>query len=120
MTKDEDEAFRVIQRRTQTEGLTNIAVDLQQTNTALKAEVERLNAEAKLRGYVGIQHDFDKACAEVERLREALRKLSAEVSAMLGLAEADLRAIIGNTNVNVLTLRWEEAKAALADKGGAR
>lgn len=55
---------------------------------------------------------------EVARLRVALGKLSAEVSATLGLCEPELRQILGNTNVNVLTLRWNEAKAALARAEG--
>jgi hypothetical protein len=43
---------------------------------------------------------------------EALRKLTNEVGATLG-AEHALRSALGNTNYNVLRLRYEEARAAL-------
>lgn len=51
----------------------------------------------------------------------ALRRLSAEVSGLLGTIEEEMREAAGNTNVNVLVDRWHEGKAALAQaKGGTR
>ena len=44
----------------------------------------------------------------------ALLKLRNEVAGIIGLAEYELRQAVGNTNVNVLRLRLEEADAALA------
>ena len=43
----------------------------------------------------------------------ALRKLRNEVSGMLGIAEAEIREIVGNTNVNCLKRRLEEADKLL-------
>lgn len=48
-----------------------------------------------------------------DALVEALRKLQAEVSAILFVEDA-LRDAAGHTNVNVLMLRRDEAKAVLA------
>ena len=44
----------------------------------------------------------------------ALLKLRNEVAGIIGLAEYELRQAVGNTNVNVLRLRLEEADAVLA------
>lgn len=44
----------------------------------------------------------------------ALRRLVAEVDGIIGYAENDLRAAIGVTNLNVLKLRRDEARAILA------
>ena len=43
-----------------------------------------------------------------------LKKLTNEVTAMLGMAEQVMRSHAGNTNVNVLIQRRDEARALLA------
>jgi hypothetical protein len=58
------------------------------------------------------------ACNAHDELLAALKHLSVEVSALLGIAERELRDAVGNTNVAVLTQRWQEARAALAKAEG--
>lgn len=64
----------------------------------------------------------NKACGchqtDEQVLHGALRKLAAEVGALLAF-EDGVRAEIGNTNFAVLMLRLEEADAILANARGA-
>lgn len=46
-------------------------------------------------------------------MHEALRKLANEVSAILGMAEEEIRAVAGYTNLSVLKQRRDEALAVL-------
>lgn len=54
--------------------------------------------------------------ARILVLEEALRKLTNEVAA-IGAFAFDIRELIGETNWNVLTLRLQEARAALRGDG---
>jgi hypothetical protein len=51
-------------------------------------------------------------------LYAALKQLRTEVNAILGISEAAMRLAAGNTNVAVLRLKAEEARAALAKAEG--
>ena len=91
--------------------------------TLARERVERAVERAEMRARieaVEAAREFD-ALAESEavqreaRLREALLRLRNEVRATLYVAEPDMRAGAGNTNVAVLILRVEEAEAALAE-----
>ena len=50
---------------------------------------------------------------EVERLREALSQLTNEASGICGIAENQIRFIVGNTNFDCLVFRVSAARAAL-------
>lgn len=50
---------------------------------------------------------------KVAALRKALGRLANEVAGVVGCAEHEMRAAIGNTNLAVLRLRVDEAEAAL-------
>lgn len=55
--------------------------------------------------------------AEGETLRAALRSLSNAVRGALGFAEPELRAVLGNTNVNCIVGRLEQAAVVLSGAG---
>ena len=55
----------------------------------------------------------------VPTLRTALRNLTNESEAVLGLAEPVLREVIGHTNLAAFELRVEEANALLAQSSSA-
>jgi hypothetical protein len=57
---------------------------------------------------------LDRAKGDVERLVEALRYLRNEISGAIGMAEHEMRQILGNTNVRCLLNRIELADEALA------
>jgi hypothetical protein len=85
----------------------------------LKAEKDNLQHD--LNNALQVIQNLQLLTAGHDRLKEvnalleaALTKLSAEVSAMIGIAELEVRQAVGNTNFNVLELRWNEARAALA------
>lgn len=64
--------------------------------------------------------DLEALVQKDERIRmleKALAKLVNEVSVVIGIGEVALRHEVGNTNVNVLILRVEEAGAALGGWG---
>lgn len=50
----------------------------------------------------------------MSRVREALTKLANEAICLIGAYQVDIRDVMGNTNFAVLTLRIDEARAALA------
>lgn len=49
-----------------------------------------------------------------EALVSALKRLANEVGGLVGICELEMRGAAGNTNVNVLMQRLDEARAALA------
>jgi hypothetical protein len=59
-----------------------------------------------------------RACNAHDELLAALKKLSVEVSGLLGTIEREMREAAGNTNMAVLTQRWQEARAAIAKAEG--
>lgn len=56
----------------------------------------------------------DRLAEALPELLESLHNLVAEVAGMLGIAEAEVRQIVGNTNMAALKYRFEKARAAIA------
>ena len=64
-----------------------------------------------------VTDDIRSIATEVsEPYREMLRSLTNEVSGLLGIIEQEIRHAAGNTNVNVLKRKIEEAKALLEER----
>jgi hypothetical protein len=56
--------------------------------------------------------------AAAPEMYEALDFLAGEVAGSLGMAEAEIRSVIGNTNFGCIELRLKQAEAALAKARG--
>lgn len=53
--------------------------------------------------------------ARITTLEDALIRLNAEVSGLVGIAEPELRQACGNTNINLLKIRMAQARAAITE-----
>lgn len=84
-----------------------------------KVEQIRAKQAAKPRGSalpiatVTAVNSHDTLTARVRELEERLRNLANETQACLGMNEFGMRELLGNTNVNVMKFRLEEARTAL-------
>lgn len=86
-------------------------------DAAQRAEIARLTEinndwQREFKTAVDGYNAIEKDC---ERLREALRKLTNEVSGAVGIGEKELRDAIGGTNLSVIKMRIEEAKDAIKE-----
>jgi hypothetical protein len=70
--------------------------------------LRQLETEQRLRA--------EKAESESQSLREALRQLSADVRAVLGIAELEITQYVGTTNVECIKLRLDRAASLVSKK----